>query len=55
MSYHKILVEPAKTARGTCKKCKRTIDKDTLKIQVCDDRKFNDYIRRNGGKSAFHG
>ena len=55
MSYHKILVEPAKTSRGKCKKCKRTIEKDHLKIQVVDDRKFNDYIERNGGRSVFHG
>ena len=55
MSFHKILAEPAKTARGKCKKCKKTIDQDAIKIQIADDRKFNDYIKRNGGRSVFHG
>jgi hypothetical protein len=55
MSFHKILAEPAKTSRGTCKRCKRPIEQNTIKIQIADDRKFNDYIRRNGGRSVFHG
>lgn len=55
MSYHKILAEPAKTSRGKCKRCKATIPQDTIRIQIVDDRKFNDYIKKNGGRSVFQG
>lgn len=55
MSYYKILAEPAKTSRGRCKSCKGIIQQDTIRVQVVDDRKFNDYIRKNGGRSAFSG
>ena len=52
-SYHKILVEPAKTSRGNCKKCKAKIEKDHLRIQIFDDRKFNEFLERNGKDSIF--
>lgn len=55
MSSYKILAEPAKTSRGRCKACKGIIQQDTIRVQVVDDREFNAYIRRNGGRSAFQG
>jgi hypothetical protein len=55
MSYYKILVEPAKSSKGICKVCEKNIKQDSLRLQVADDREFNDYIQKHGGRSQFHG
>lgn len=55
MSFYKILVEPAKSSKGLCNSCKKNIEQGDLRLQVADDREFNDYIERNGGRSEFQG
>ena len=49
------MIEPAKSSRGLCTNCKRFIDKDTLRLQVADDREFRAYVMSHGGFSVFHG
>jgi hypothetical protein len=41
MASRRVLVEPAKSGRGRCKKCKKAIAQDSLRVQIVDDRKFN--------------
>lgn len=55
MSYHRILVEPAKSSKSKCKTCGLPIGQDELRVQVVDDRAFKDYIRQHGGRQAFSG
>ncbi len=34
--YYKILIEPAKSNKSTCRNCSHTIDFNTLRIKVVD-------------------
>ena len=46
--YRQVDVEPAKTSRSSCKKCKLAIEKNNLRVRVFDDRAFQDYIKKHG-------
>jgi hypothetical protein len=46
--YYKILIEPAKSSKSTCKNCNDKIDTNTLKVKVVDARKFNAVVKKYG-------
>lgn len=45
---YKILIEPAKSDKSTCKNCNQKISKDALRAKVVDATDFNTYIRKYG-------
>ena len=46
--YRPVEVEPAKSNKSCCKKCKKGISKDDLRVHVIDDREFQNYIKKHG-------
>lgn len=45
----KIIVEPAKSGKSTCKNCHKGIDDGTLRVHIFDGREFYAALRRDGG------
>lgn len=45
--YRKTEVEPAKSNKSKCKKCKKVIEKGELRAKVVDDRAFREYLRKH--------
>lgn len=41
---YKILIEPAKSDKSTCKNCRQKIEKNSLRAKVVDATEFNAYI-----------
>lgn len=48
MQYYKILIEPAKSNKSVCRKCKKGIEANSLRAKIVDARKFNAVIRKYG-------